>query len=166
MIDFSLVLATIVTSLTNYLKLSPSSDIDMIDVLGDGDAHEEELDEKAIEKQPEVSSAPLMTTPIVLAAKPDGSSEQARNGKKAVMDSWEDDLDDDDDDNDELVRSMSNKPPKDKQKDIESKFTAHQEDNEAFDMSGGEKGEGILNVLKAFRLLQAEFNGKFKAMWA
>ncbi|KAE8142623.1 hypothetical protein BDV38DRAFT_278141 [Aspergillus pseudotamarii] len=42
--DFSLVLATIVTSLENFLKLSPSTDPHLLDIMGSGDVHEEELD--------------------------------------------------------------------------------------------------------------------------
>ena len=51
LIDFSLILATIITSLTNFMKLSPSSDADMIDVMGGGDVWEEQQDDMTIEQQ-------------------------------------------------------------------------------------------------------------------
>jgi hypothetical protein len=45
--DFSLVLATIITSLTNFTRLGPNSDADIMDVMGGGDALEEQRDDKA-----------------------------------------------------------------------------------------------------------------------
>lgn len=49
--DFSLVLATINTSLTNFMKFSAGSDTDMIDVMGGGDAFEEEQLDKSIRER-------------------------------------------------------------------------------------------------------------------
>jgi hypothetical protein len=51
--DFSLVLATIVTSLMNFMNLNPDSDGDMTDVQGSGDAVEEAAGVK-VETQPGV----------------------------------------------------------------------------------------------------------------
>jgi ATP-dependent RNA helicase DDX60 len=48
--DFSLVLATVITSLTNFMKPSSASEVDMMDVMGSGDAHEEVEDEKSLAK--------------------------------------------------------------------------------------------------------------------
>ncbi|KAK3063207.1 hypothetical protein LTS18_002227 [Coniosporium uncinatum] len=43
--DFSLILATIITSLSNFMKLSPESDVGLIDVMGSGDAFEDRKDD-------------------------------------------------------------------------------------------------------------------------
>jgi hypothetical protein len=50
-IDFSLVLATIITSLKNFMKLCPRSDVDMIDIMGSVDAYQEQQDDKAMDEQ-------------------------------------------------------------------------------------------------------------------
>lgn len=39
-IDFSLVLATIITSLTNFVKPGQNGDLDLIDIQGSGDSYE------------------------------------------------------------------------------------------------------------------------------
>ncbi|KAH8704387.1 hypothetical protein GQ44DRAFT_820072 [Phaeosphaeriaceae sp. PMI808] len=46
--DFSLVLATITTSLTNFMKPSSTSETNMADLMGCGDGHEELEDDKVI----------------------------------------------------------------------------------------------------------------------
>ena len=62
--DFSLVLATINTSLTNFMKFSAGRDTDMIDVMGGGDAFEEEqLDKSIRERKPEENDGEGPETP-------------------------------------------------------------------------------------------------------
>ena len=62
--DFSLILATIVTSLANFLHLKNVQDLDMIDLVGDGDALEIDADEKlADEMEPTPKVQPEMALP-------------------------------------------------------------------------------------------------------
>lgn len=49
--DFSLVLATIVTSLENFVKFSLTTGTEMLDVMGSGDMRESELDERVLEAE-------------------------------------------------------------------------------------------------------------------
>ncbi|EED24155.1 hypothetical protein TSTA_075270 [Talaromyces stipitatus ATCC 10500] len=58
--------------------------------------------------------------------------------KATVSDSWDDDLSDDEEDN----------------------CVSRTGDNAVLD------GQGLLQVLQAFKMLQVEFNKKHKAMWA
>ncbi|KAF4635733.1 hypothetical protein G7Y89_g2365 [Cudoniella acicularis] len=111
--DFSLVLATIVTSLTNFMKLSPKSDVDMIDIMGSGDANEEQQDDKAINMQDAQNSG--------------CGDEKEQEGSKLL------EAEDDDDFSD---------------------YVDSKDDSE------------FINVLKAFKIVQEEFNEKFKKMWA
>lgn len=82
-------LATIVTSLSNFMKLTPESDLEMIELQGSGDA-----------------------------------AEEAAGGAG----------------DDPTTVDDAGTPPND--------------------------GEGLMMVLKAFKMLQGDFNEKFKKMWA
>ncbi|PWY75483.1 DEAD/DEAH box helicase [Aspergillus heteromorphus CBS 117.55] len=146
--DFSLVLATIVTSFENFLKLSPGTDLDMIDATGSGDAHEIDLDDKIIDATPDRStgiagrpSAPAQAkAQAALAPTP----APVKKKKAKVADSWDDDMSDSSSEEEEEVKPAKlETTPVDKLGD-----------------------KGFLQVLKAFKLLQEEFNGKFRAMWA
>jgi hypothetical protein len=99
------------------MKLTPESDLDMIDVQGSGDAVEEEAGE-AIELQPgdQQHDTPHAENEL------DGSGilpSPSTTSESSTMPSW-----------------------------------------------ASDDGTGLMNVLKAFKLLQQEFNVKFKAMWA
>lgn len=62
--DFSLVLATISTSLAQYLGLGDDRDPEMLDVMGSGDAAENDGDEKVAEvTMPELPSANKFEAP-------------------------------------------------------------------------------------------------------
>ncbi|KAI1325090.1 P-loop containing nucleoside triphosphate hydrolase protein [Xylariaceae sp. FL0255] len=78
--DFSLVLATIVTTLMNYLKLSDSSDAEMTDLMGSGEALEEQRDDIAMEKE-EAKKAKQQAAVAAPAA--------TKRAKERVADSWE-----------------------------------------------------------------------------
>jgi hypothetical protein len=93
-----MVLATVSATIENFTKASPSGDADMIDVMGGGDAFEEQRGDE--EPDQEIGAA----TPTL-----DGEPVPAFNA---------------------------------------------------------EGGEGLLLVLKAFKLLASEFNTKFKATWS
>ncbi|KAJ4411487.1 hypothetical protein N0V91_001271 [Didymella pomorum] len=143
--DFSMVLATIVTSLTNFMNLGTESDLDFIDVRGGGDDEEEDLEDKlqgvADAAGPESGvqgargPAQQQNLPVQLAKK-----------KKKVVESWDDEA------------------------ESESSEGENWDDGEDSEEETGEvawdEQTGLLNVLKAFKLLKADFDTKFRAMWA
>ena len=147
--DFSMVLATIVTSLTNFMNLGTESDLDFIDVRGGGDDEEEEQEDKLLPTGP---AGEETTGPQSGAQGARGPVQQANlpvqlaKKKKKVMDSWDDEADSE---------------------------TSEGENWDDGEDSEEEKGDvawdeqtGLLNVLKAFKLLKADFDTKFRAMWA
>lgn len=142
--DFSMVLATIVTSLTNFMNLGTESDLDFIDVRGGGDDDEEDLEDRlqgvADDQQgPQTGSqgargpAQQQNLPVQLAKK-----------KKKVVDSWDDE-----------AESESS----------EGENWDDEDSEEEAEVAWDEK-TGLLNVLKAFKLLKGDFDTKFRAMWA
>lgn len=164
--DFSLVLATIITSLMNFMKLIEASDLDMLEVMGNLDAHEEAEDDKvaAVEgiSSSGESSAPSMADSGVVITdrtKPAASARNAvpTNKQSRKAETWEDLAGSSDDDDDEAVITAN------KQLGGEAEELAEMLGFNAWD---GEGGEGLKQVLKAFQKLHAEFGVKFKAMWA
>ncbi|KAJ9659231.1 hypothetical protein H2198_003235 [Neophaeococcomyces mojaviensis] len=168
--DFSLVLATIITSLQNFLKLSAGSDMDMLDVQGSMDARELAKEESLLpeESVSEVDSGlgideqGVTSTTEVPTGKPSGRSVSSvadsgismasapkrivKPKKSKLKDSW------DDSDSGEEV-------------EVTQKTDDATLEDELNGWTMGD-GEGLQNVLKTFLRLQAEFDVKFKAMWA
>lgn len=146
--DFSLVLATIITSLMNFMKLKPANDLDMLEVMGNLDAVEEAEDDTTIEaSETESKVDSVITDPSVKPEKPVMSKSKVKK-----LESWEDAAD---------VEDVFEK------KDAARKAAAEKEEmfgDAAWEGAGGERG--LIKVLKAFQKLQVEFNVKFKAMWA
>ena len=134
--DFSLVLATITTSLENFLNVAPMDGGDMADVMGLGDALEEEDDGAEDSEAPlnRPSAATATTLPHV-----------TRKKKEKVLDSW--DAFEDDEEVDSVADTLF-------------------EGDDASSSGGTATDEGLANVLLAFRMLKVEFDTKFKAMWA
>ncbi|CAK4000049.1 P-loop containing nucleoside triphosphate hydrolase [Lecanosticta acicola] len=157
--DFSLVLATIMTSLMNFMKLSEGSDMDMLDIMGRMDAHEEEEDDKiaAVEEQQSEASGPSIADSGISGMMPERPKTAAAPTKKQSKnaESWEDLAGDDDDDADGADSTA--------RRELGEQAEALAQELSAWE---GEGGEGLKNVLKAFQKLHAEFNIKFKAMWA
>lgn len=149
--DFSLVLATIVTSFENFLKLTPGTDTDMIDLTGTGDLHEGEIDDKAIEAEyggPAEAVPASGTLPLRAKQAPPTVSPAAPVTQKAkVVDSWDDGLSDEED---PVPETNVSKP--------KGAFKVPKAWNE--------REYGIVTVLKGFKILQRDFNEKFKKMWA
>lgn len=149
--DFSLVLSTIVASLDNLIRPdAQAGDADMMDVQDAGDALQERREESNDgdqQQQPASSAAEKEPAAAHEAAK---QSKPKAAKKKVEVDSWEDEMsdDDDDDDNDGASAAGSSSPASE-------------------DGSWQDDGDGNLpQVLKAFRLLQAEFEEKFRKVWA
>ncbi|KAK6079013.1 DEAD/DEAH box helicase [Seiridium cupressi] len=152
--DFSLVLATIITSLLNFMKLKEGTDLDMLDVMGDLEIHDE-----AEENTVATSEAPQPGEPASASGVAGGAvssiperSRLVAKKKAKNADSWEEVADEEND----IARA-------------EERRAAHaarlQSDvNDA--LGEAVNGEGLREVLKAFQKLHAEFNIKFRAMWA
>ncbi|KID83228.1 DEAD-like helicase [Metarhizium guizhouense ARSEF 977] len=145
--DFSLILATIVTSLTNFFELGSSiDDAAMMDVQDVGDVIEEETgDEHASEVRDEVDEgAPQHSVPL-----------SQKNKKVVLADSWDDGLStgsSQDEDTPSIQPSKRcNVPP------VEKVSTPNWRND-------GE--ESLKLVLTAFRQLQLQFDDVFKRVWA
>jgi ATP-dependent RNA helicase DDX60 len=78
--DFSMVLATIATSLALYLGLGSDSDPEMLDVMGSGDAAENEADE-------ETAAAAVPDVPTTKAAT--ATQYMPPKKSKKVVDDWD-----------------------------------------------------------------------------
>ncbi|OQU93957.1 hypothetical protein CLAIMM_00390 [Cladophialophora immunda] len=177
--DFSLVLATIVTSLENFLKLSIPTGAEMGDIMGFGDMRESELDDKALEAGSKDKDTPSSwALPSREVPKQESTSTEAGSSivKKKPADSWEDELSDDGEEdvagtNGAIPGTMGEavKAAKlEKKRLANGTRSARAQTQEAkSDASEAEIGDGnLLMVLKAFTMLQDEFNQKFRAMWA
>jgi ATP-dependent RNA helicase DDX60 len=148
--DFSLVLATLIASFMGYMKLREGSDMEMLDLMGDFDAHEEEGDEQAAAKE-EVQSegGASMDSAIAMPERP----KQVTAKKKAKnVDSWEEIAEEEE----RIV----------KKEDASRRRVEEEEADAAGLLNGDASDEGLKTVLKAFTKLHAEFNVKFRAMWA
>ncbi|KAI9655950.1 MAG: hypothetical protein M1829_000460 [Trizodia sp. TS-e1964] len=136
--DFSLVLATIVTSLTNFFRPSGEPEISMTSV--DGVAIAKEFDEDLGDKEGDASEGEV--EPV----KPAASSipvKLAPYRKAKVQESW-----DDEEDEDENWDGVG--------KEIEGKIADDGDDGDA----------GLRRVYQAFMELQQEFDTKFIAIGA
>jgi hypothetical protein len=154
--DFSLALATIITSLLNFMKLREGTDVDMLDVMGNLDATEEAEDTRvadAEDSQSEAGSFATSAADSAISGVPERPKPVTSAKKAKAADSWE-----------ELADEETAGIELSARKAADAARFAEAEANE-----GGpawEKEEGLKNVLKALQLLHAEFTVKFKAMWA
>jgi hypothetical protein len=146
--DFSMVLATIVTSLSNFMNLGTESDLDFIDVRGGGDEGEEEKEDKFLPNDAASEITNLSGTTLNSGSGPvkQDLPVLVKKKKAKVMDSWEDE--------DEEAEESSEEV---------DEWDAEEGDGEA---PAWEEGAGLLNVLKAFRALKEDFDTKFRQMWA
>jgi superfamily II RNA helicase len=149
--DFSMVLATITTSLANFLKL-PDSDISMIDIIGEGDqANNKEDDMFAADTVVGTDDDASSTTTLVsergkAVAAASVTTKAPSTKKKKTLDSWDDEEEDDNDDDDAETNGLGSEG-------METRTVDEME-------------RGFLNVYKAFSLLKKDFDEKFHAMWA
>lgn len=157
--DFSLVLATIATSLENFMKLSPGTDVEMLEALSISDRLDEEVDERALGVVEDQLTPPK---PPPSKERPPTKSvtiQPARTKKAEVSDNWDDNLSDDE--KDDSVFQARDSGPGQHQCTNGSTGTSLASDTDTV-----LEDKGLLQVLQAFKMLQAEFNQKFKAMWA
>ena len=143
--DFSLVLATIVASLMGFMKLKNVTDMDTLDITGQGDAFEEAQDDAAAaEDQSDTQSTSVADSAVSVPERPKTVTKK----KTAKAESWEDLADEDNARAEAEMRDEEN--------------AAALEMEEGWNV----EEEGLRKVLKAFTKLHAEFNIKFRAMWA
>ncbi|KAF1994834.1 DEAD/DEAH box helicase [Amniculicola lignicola CBS 123094] len=148
--DFSMVLATIVTSLSNFMNLTAEGDLSLVDVRGEGDEHEESVDDKFLPPgDPATVAAEVAARgPGPAMAETVKQDLPVRQKKKKVLDSWDEGSD-----------------AEDSEEEVETE-AAKLEEMQASEMPAWEEGQGLLNVLKSFKMLKEEFDTKFRAMWS
>jgi hypothetical protein len=131
-----MVLATIATSLALYLGLGSADDPEMLDVMGSGDAAENEGDE-------EIAAAIIPETTTTSTTTNTRQAPVVKKTKK-VVDDW-------DAGEDALV---------------EEENFLKSEGNNGICVTDDEEYDKLMNVYKAFRKLKNEFDEKFRAIWA
>ncbi|CEN62965.1 hypothetical protein ASPCAL09593 [Aspergillus calidoustus] len=157
--DFSLVLATIVTSLENFMKLTPGMDTDLLDSMGGADASDDELDAGAGSKP---VNLPLRGQPDAKA----GVAMAKQRKQSKVADSWDDDLSDNSDKKFSTAPGHINHAAESLDEKSKQQFRGPSHDRRSNEADDFLEGEGLLQVLRAFKMLQKEFNDRFRAIWA
>lgn len=135
--DFSLVLATIVASLGTYLGLGVKGDEELLDVMGSGDAAENEVDEEFAAVQAPATNA-FAAAPVAAPAVVN------RKSKKNVADDWGDDED----------------------KLDAADQAAEAGGIGRGSVSEDKEYDGLMNVYRSFKKLKVEFDTKFREIWA
>ncbi|KAI0860058.1 hypothetical protein F4860DRAFT_480798 [Xylaria cubensis] len=134
--DFSLVLATIVASLTNYIRAETNiDDDDMVDL--------EDLDETPDKYTAEQSTEASKDTKHKIA--------RAKPTKKKVVESWEDEEEEDDTSEEDIAIAKQ-----------ANGFATTAIDSPTWEGDG----KGLVDVLNAFTLLKQDFDEKFHKAWA
>ncbi|KAL8857898.1 MAG: hypothetical protein Q9178_005517 [Gyalolechia marmorata] len=157
--DFSLVLATIQTSLANFMKIpdaSAAGGADMQDLVGGGDEGNNRDDEAVMAERDSgygsAASSVVDDGSGTLATTTGGNSSGAGKAKtkKKVEDSWEVEAD------------------ADAQAEVEEEEAWDDGDSEEDEgpQTVGEMEKGFLRIYKAVGKLKREFDEKFKAMFA
>jgi ATP-dependent RNA helicase DDX60 len=144
--DFSLVLATITTSLTNLMKGS-ENDVDMADIQGDADALEEQKEDLVDESWEQ--KANKIHDDLNMSNLKDALEDKAL--KEAVLDS----------------PTLEDKAAEKKDSSRSASRDSGDSGKEPIVPSWEDGADGGLrNILTAFELLQTRFNAKFRAIWA
>ena len=144
--DFSMVLATIVASLANFLKL-PDSDLNLDGLMGQGDETQYAEDDVFVDATDTVStSGSTETSRTTTLTDASSVSSKKSGGKKAVLDSWDDDAGND----------AAQENDEDEEEWDSDDMTATKEDLE----------KGFLNIYRAYKLLQTTFDQKFRKIFA
>lgn len=152
--DFSMVLATITTTLENFLNPQGNDiDMDMLNVSGRGDARESEtdaifVDEEVAEMGAEAIQPDLQERAVPVVVGKGGVPRRAGKGK--VADSWDDDLI-------EKVQEANLK-----ERNPNHGLTALKPGKDI----GQSRRTSLFSVHRAFSELKNKFDRKFKAMWA
>ncbi|KAI9657519.1 MAG: hypothetical protein M1831_004135 [Alyxoria varia] len=184
--DFSLVLATITTSLRNFLRLSSSTDDSMIDIQSSADIAEESQAFDALnaadaegegEGEGDHSSAKTPEAGGPAAGNTGTATAGIKKKKAAVAENWEDESESEPPEAAATKKTASARKNNGPNGSVDvstpasptSPTSTSAPPSEAHSAGLNDqqtKGEGLLNVLRAFEMLQARFDEKFRAMWA
>lgn len=146
--DFSLVLATIVTSLTNFLDLDAAADSDlaMMDVQDAEDAARETSDALEPDDNAGDMAHGALAVQDEAAKKAEAAAAAPKKKKKKVVDSW----DDEDSSDDEAAAA-------------EAAEAAAKAAGPAWE---GDGEQSLKQVLRMFKMVQQQFDEKFRKQWA
>ncbi|KAK4237266.1 hypothetical protein C8A03DRAFT_16180 [Achaetomium macrosporum] len=154
--DFSLVLATVVTSLAGFMGMREGDDNDMLDGSEDGGYFEEEVGERGDgdgetrggDKDGEKNGKADMK-----------AAKKKKGKKKVVAESWEDE---------ELSSSMSESETEESSVDAMSGLgRSDSTPTESVpSWARDANGQSLSKVYGAFEMVQRQFDEKFKQMWA
>ncbi|KAJ5902701.1 DEAD/DEAH box helicase [Penicillium taxi] len=138
--DFSMILATIVTSMANILNQRGNTGMEMINVSGGGDNFECEIDDAILDdEEDKAKTASAKARDKAMAPVPE------RKTKSKTMENWDD----------ELLEDMAKVSLKEKAKRLEESEKKQEEFRKA-----------LIVVYRAFMKLKEDFDGKFREMWA
>ncbi|KAL4973435.1 hypothetical protein BDW66DRAFT_168658 [Aspergillus desertorum] len=148
--------------LENFMKLSPGLDPDLIETIGSGDALDDDLDHRMFEESEsgaQMSLNILLQSQLAAKARTTASSKK-RPKRTKVADTWEENQSEDSGADSDRLGHLS-----------EDSWKLQQSDRPANGQGSNDagaflEGEGLLQVLRAFRMLQEKFNTKFRAIWA
>ncbi|KAJ6151641.1 hypothetical protein N7470_007238 [Penicillium chermesinum] len=108
--DFSLVLATVVTSLENFLKLTPGTEIDMLDIMGAGEDHEAAVDSTL----DELDMRKIQTPKPAIQTKPQQDQKSQKTSRalatSIIAESWDDISSDETGQGNDDCEGTSNRP--------------------------------------------------------
>ncbi|KAJ6117110.1 hypothetical protein N7512_006835 [Penicillium capsulatum] len=150
--DFSMVLATLTTSLGNFLSPTEHADLDIMNAAGGGDVNEFNVEEKLMETEENgMTNTQLPAHSKQSATRSTPAQKATRAGQNKVLDNWQDAMGDDDHDGEEAGLAEE-KPDRDQQP--------------GQDMEKDASRKSLFLVYQAFQTLKKEFDEKFQAMWA
>lgn len=165
--DFSLVLATIVTSLTNFLALDTGGDGDMamLDVQDANDAHQEHMDAIDTDEDVITEVEAAQAANGGLDAEMAGSATRKKTKKVKVAESWEDDDSPDDDANIGPEASLNSNGVGSHCKPRMSGASRDGTESAALPAWEGDGGKDLIHVLRIFQRVQQSFDEKFRKIW-
>ncbi|KAH8695246.1 hypothetical protein BGW36DRAFT_429127 [Talaromyces proteolyticus] len=147
--DFSLVLASIVTSLANLLNISPDEP-EMDALQGVGEAHEQAVEDAILSKdESAIAAVQQHNQPSSQAKATSIVSKRTKNSEQKIRDSWDDEESEED--------------------DASATQTESQDDTQGFsslDEFDHNSNAYLLDVFRAFTMLKSRFDEQFKAIWS
>ncbi|KAJ5261342.1 hypothetical protein N7478_011937 [Penicillium angulare] len=162
--DFSMVLATLVTSLENFVNPGGAVGADMLDVIGGGDLHHIEEEDQVFDKEEPEEENAILARDSQPSHGPTAASSVSKKmsqvDKGKVVESWEDEMDEEVEEDilAEHPALCESKQHKTKGRDSKSTTSASQ--------AASEERRSLLVILTAFKQLRSDFDEKFKGMWA
>ncbi|KAL8725684.1 MAG: hypothetical protein Q9166_007198 [cf. Caloplaca sp. 2 TL-2023] len=148
--DFSLVLATIQTSLANFMKIPEQGSGDMEDLVGGGDDSNNRDDEALMAADSGYGSAASSVVDGSSGGIITSTARTSGKSKKKVEESWEVEADAD---------ALAEEEEEDEDWGVDS-------EEEGGPTTVKEMEQGFLRIYKSVRLLKREFDEKFRAMFA